>query len=183
MRRPGPGRLDHAPRRDVVGPTDFAAQVPALAKAFHLYLPDARGHATTRWDAADGFAIDDLADDIAAFVDALGLSTFHLLGFSMGAMTALHFGVLSPERLRTLVVAGITSREPRASVARRLMDPVRIDRDDPAWGAELAARHDAEAGARLATAAAGDRRRRGVTTAADAARSAADRRPGAGRRR
>ena len=36
-------------------------------------------------------------------------------------------GALAPERLRTLVVVGITTqREPRASVGRRLMDPARI---------------------------------------------------------
>jgi pimeloyl-ACP methyl ester carboxylesterase len=58
-------------------------------------------------------------------------------------MTALHFAVRRPERVRTLVVAGITTqREPRASVARRLMDPERVERDDPAWAARLAALHD-----------------------------------------
>jgi pimeloyl-ACP methyl ester carboxylesterase len=66
------------------GREDFAAQVPLFAKAFHLYLPDARGHATTRWDVRDGFDHDRLVDDVDAFVDALRLPTFHLLGFSMG---------------------------------------------------------------------------------------------------
>ena len=42
-----------------------------------------------------------LVDDVLAFVDALGLDTFHLLGFSMGAMTALQFATRHPERLRT----------------------------------------------------------------------------------
>ena len=43
---------------------------------------------------------------------------------------------------------GITpDREPRASVARRLMDPVRIDRSDPGWAADLARRHDPGQGA------------------------------------
>jgi 3-oxoadipate enol-lactonase len=84
-----------------------------------------------------------LADDVLAFADALGLATFHLLGFSLGAMTALGVAVRAPARLRTLVVVGIsTERQPRASVARRLMDPIRIDRQDPAWAADLAARHD-----------------------------------------
>ena len=84
-----------------------------------------------------------LVADLGAFVDAVGLETFHLLGFSMGAMTALMFATRVPERLRTLVIAGITTqREPRASVARRLMDPARADAD-PAWAATLARRHDA----------------------------------------
>jgi non-heme chloroperoxidase len=124
------------------GREDFAAQIPLFARGFHVYVPDARGHATTRWDAAQGFRYDRLVDDLLAFADAIGLETFHVLGLSMGAMTALQFATRHPERLRTLVIVGITTqREPRASVARRLMDPDRIDREEPTWAAELARRH------------------------------------------
>jgi pimeloyl-ACP methyl ester carboxylesterase len=129
------------------GRETFAAQIPALAEGFRLYLPDARGHGRTRWDAADGFEAEWLVDDLEAFVDGLGLRTFHLIGFSMGAMTALGFAARAPERLRTLVVVGITTaREPRASVGRRLMDPERIRRDDPAWAAEMALTIDVNQG-------------------------------------
>lgn len=128
---------------------DFREQLPTLTQAFRCYTPDARGHGRTRWDTdGGGFSADWLADDLLAFADALGLETFHLLGFSLGAMTALRVGVRAPQRLRTLVVVGITpDREPRASVARRLMDPVRIDRSDPAWAADLAGHHDPGQGA------------------------------------
>ena len=130
-----------------LGREDFAAQIPLFSKAFLLHVPDARGHGRTRWDAANGFRYDWLVDDLAAFVDALGLETFHVVGFSMGAMTALQYAVRHPERLRTLAIVGITTeREPRASVARRLMDPARADRDDPAWAALLGRRHDAGQG-------------------------------------
>ena len=111
------------------GREDFAAQIPLLSRAFRVYAPDARGHATTRWDVADGWKYEWLVDDVLAFADALGLSTFHLIGFSMGALTSLWFAVRHPERLRTLTVIGISpEREPRASVARHLMDAARIAR-------------------------------------------------------
>ena len=129
------------------GREDFAAQIPLFSRAFRLYLPDARGHGGTRWDATDGFRYDWLVDDLAAFVDAAGLETFHVVGFSMGAMTALQYAVRNADRLRTLTIVGITTqREPRASVARRLMDPDRADRDDPAWAALLGRRHDSGQG-------------------------------------
>jgi pimeloyl-ACP methyl ester carboxylesterase len=129
------------------GRESFAAQIPALAETFRLLLPDSRGHGGTHWDAADGFEAEWLVNDLEAFVDALGLRTFHLIGFSMGAMTALGFAVRAPDRLRTLVVVGITAaREPRAAVGRRLMDPERISRDDPAWAAEMALTVDASQG-------------------------------------
>lgn len=125
------------------GLEDFAGQVELFGQAFRIYLPDARGHGATRWDAADGFRFEWLVDDVAAFVDALHLETFHLLGFSMGAATALGFAVRQPERLRTLTLVGISpQKEPRASVARRFFDPDRIERHDPAWALELSRRHD-----------------------------------------
>jgi pimeloyl-ACP methyl ester carboxylesterase len=124
------------------GREDFLAQMPAFRRAFHLYAPDARGHAATIWDARKGFSTDMLVADLLAFADTLGPQTFHLLGFSMGAMTALRFAIEFPERLRTLVLVGCdTQREPRAAVSRRLMDPARIERDDPRWAAELEHRH------------------------------------------
>ena len=75
------------------GREDFAAQVPLFSRAFQVFLPDARGHATTRWDPAAGWSYAALVDDVAAFADAVGLATFHLLGFSMGAMTGLQFAI------------------------------------------------------------------------------------------
>jgi pimeloyl-ACP methyl ester carboxylesterase len=126
-----------------LGLEDYAAQLPLMSKAFLIYLPDARGHGRTRWDAAQGFRYDWLVDDLAGFVDALGIDSFHLLGFSMGAMTALQYAARHPERVRTLVVVGITpQREPRASVGRHLMDPARILAKDPGFAAILSRRHD-----------------------------------------
>ena len=125
------------------GRADFAAQLPLFEKAFRVHLPDARGHGRTRWDAADGFTYAMLVDDVLAFVNELGLDTFHLLGFSMGAMTALQVASREPDRIRTLVAMGITTqREPRATVVRRTLDPERIERDDARWAANLATLHD-----------------------------------------
>jgi len=125
------------------GRVDFAAQLPGLTSAFRVHLPDARGHGGTRWNPDAGFLADQLVGDLEGFVDALGLATVHLLGFSMGGLTALAFAARHPDRVRTLVVAGISpEREPRAGVVRKLLDPARIERDDPVWAGQLAHRHD-----------------------------------------
>ncbi|HUG49299.1 MAG TPA: alpha/beta hydrolase [Candidatus Limnocylindria bacterium] len=126
---------------------DWSAQRPLFRQAFRLYLVDARGHGGTKWDVRDGFDRDMLVDDLLAFADAMRLPTFHLAGFSMGAMTALTFATRYPERLRTALICGIDiQREPRASVARRLMDPERIQREEPEWAAQLERRHGAVQG-------------------------------------
>jgi pimeloyl-ACP methyl ester carboxylesterase len=120
----------------------WAAETPALARLHRVLAPDARGHGRSGWDPATGITWDLLVDDVAAFVDALGLETFHLAGFSMGAATALLYATRAPERLRSLLVAGTSLvDEPRRSVAKRLLDPDRIERDEPTFAAELAARH------------------------------------------
>jgi pimeloyl-ACP methyl ester carboxylesterase len=125
------------------GREDFGAQVPALARSFTCLLPDARGHATTVWSAAAGLHVADLVADLAALLDALGLASAHLVGFSMGGSTALAFAIAHPERVASLVLVGTaTEREPRTSVIRRLADVERIERQDPAWAAALARRHD-----------------------------------------
>jgi pimeloyl-ACP methyl ester carboxylesterase len=125
------------------GGDHFAGLRPVLATAFRCYMPDARGHGGTAWDPSESWTTVDLVADVDAFVDAVGLESFHLLGYSMGGMTALHFAARFPDRIRTLVAISIGSeREPRLSVGRSLMDPERITRDDPAWAARLAARHD-----------------------------------------
>jgi pimeloyl-ACP methyl ester carboxylesterase len=121
---------------------DWSAQRPLFRQGFKLYLVDARGHAGTRWDPRDGWGRDLLVEDLLAFADAVGLETFHLAGFSMGAMTALAFATRFPERLRTAIIVGTdVHRDPRARVAARLMDPDRIEREEPRWAAQLERRH------------------------------------------
>jgi len=127
---------------------DWAAQRPLFRQAFRIHLVDARGHAGTRWEVSGGFDQEMLVADLLAFADALQLTTFHVAAFSMGAMTALTFATRYPERLRTAIICGIdVQREPRASVARRLMDPKRIDREEPEWAAQLERRHGPVQGA------------------------------------
>jgi len=125
------------------GREDFGAQLTRLAGAFTCYLPDARGHGRTVYDARLGLELQDLVADLEAFADALGLATCHLLGFSMGGATALAAAIRRPERVRTLVLVGTaTEREPRTGWIRRTADLTRIDHQAPAWAAALAGRHD-----------------------------------------
>jgi pimeloyl-ACP methyl ester carboxylesterase len=121
---------------------DWSAQRPLFRQHFTLHLVDARGHARTTGAAEAPWSRDLLVDDLLALADALGLERFHVAGFSMGAMTALTFATRHPGRLASAIIAGISvEREPRTRVAARLMDPDRIERDEPAWAAQLDRRH------------------------------------------
>lgn len=46
-------------------------------------------------------------EDIRGVLDHLTIEKAHIVGFSMGGYAALHFGLLYPERTRSIVVAGV----------------------------------------------------------------------------
>ena len=107
------------------------------------------------------------------------------VGFSMGAMTALGFAVRAPSASGRWSSPGSRPSASRGRAStRRLMDPARIERDDPAWAADLAATLDPGQGAgawqRLLPAIAADV---AGPAAADRRRAARDHGPDAGRLR
>lgn len=55
--------------------------------------------------------------DIAAVIQGLGISKAHIVGSSMGAYAALHFGLMFPEMARSLVIASVGSGSPPADRA------------------------------------------------------------------
>src|SRR5947207_15663795 len=68
------------------GREDFGPQIPLFSKAFRCYLPDARGHGRTRWDASRGFTTELLVADLVPLADAVGLDNLHPTGVPMGGM-------------------------------------------------------------------------------------------------
>ena len=78
--------------------------IPALAEHFHVIAYDHRG--TGRSDRAlpDVVTVDDLADDIVALIDALGVAKAHLVGHAAGGVAGLALALKAPERLDKLVV-------------------------------------------------------------------------------
>lgn len=127
---------------------DWAHQRALFRQSFTCYLVDARGHAGTFWDGSGDWSREALVEDLGAFADALDLGVFHVAGFSMGALTALLFATRAPERLASALIVGIdVEAEPRTSIARRAMDPDRIEREEPAWARQLERRHDPVQGA------------------------------------
>jgi 3-oxoadipate enol-lactonase len=78
-------------------------QLPALSERFRVVRYDTRGHGRSPVPAGDS-TIDDLADDVVALLDRLGVATAHVAGLSIGGMTALRLAVREPQRVATLAV-------------------------------------------------------------------------------
>lgn len=88
-------------------------QVPALSDRYRLLRYDTRGHG--RSPVAGGrTTMEDLADDLAGLLDALGVERAHVVGLSLGGMTAQAFAVRHPHRLegRGLVLMGTSAHLP-----------------------------------------------------------------------
>jgi 3-oxoadipate enol-lactonase len=59
---------------------------------------------------AGPYALTELADDAIAVLDAEGVKSAHILGYSMGGCVAQLVGVLHPHRVRSLVLAATACR-------------------------------------------------------------------------
>ncbi|NGO68318.1 alpha/beta fold hydrolase [Streptomyces boncukensis] len=56
----------------------------------------------------DPYTAGDLADDLVAFLDALGLESAHLFGTSFGGAVAQHAALRHPERVASLILVATT---------------------------------------------------------------------------
>jgi 3-oxoadipate enol-lactonase len=88
-----------------------------LAARHRIVRWDARGHGRSAGTPEpDTYRWDNLARDLLALADALGIERFRAGGVSMGAATALHAAVLAPDRVTALVlVLAPTAYETRAA--------------------------------------------------------------------
>jgi 3-oxoadipate enol-lactonase len=78
-------------------------QVPALAERYRVITYDARGHGDS--PAPPGpYTLDDLVDDVVGLLDEVGAERAHLVGVSLGGMTAMRMAVREPARVHRLVL-------------------------------------------------------------------------------
>jgi len=79
------------------------AQADALAEHFRVVRYDTRGHGGSPVPTGP-YDIDDLADDVVALLDTLGVEKAHFVGLSLGGMTSMRLAARNPERVDRLVV-------------------------------------------------------------------------------
>ena len=79
----------------------------AMTDRYRVLALDQRGHGETQWAAANAYSTDDMTGDLRAFVAALGLKQFALLGLSMGGSVAIRYAGAQPAELSKLVIVDI----------------------------------------------------------------------------
>jgi pimeloyl-ACP methyl ester carboxylesterase len=78
-------------------------QLPALAEFFQVLVFDNRGAGRSEQPVED-YSMALFADDTAALMEALGLSSAHVLGISMGGYIAQELAIKYPERVQGLIL-------------------------------------------------------------------------------
>jgi len=84
-------------------PFAYASHIDTLAQHFRVIAPDARGYGRTVNTSGGQVLYDQLADDVFALADVLGLEQPLLCGFSDGAVTATIAAIRRPDAVRALV--------------------------------------------------------------------------------
>ena len=84
---------------------DFALEVDALAAQRRVVTLDQRGHGhSTKAGVLDGYTIEQLVADLAAFLEEVGRGPVDLLGHSMGGRVALGLVLSRPDLVSSLIL-------------------------------------------------------------------------------
>jgi non-heme chloroperoxidase len=111
----------------------YSRLLPHLSpERHHAYALDQRGHGDS--DRPDqGYAVDDFAADVVAFLDALRIERASLVGHSLGSVIARRVAETHPHRVERLVLIGAVPTPVNAGiqdfleVVRSLPEPVPAD--------------------------------------------------------
>ena len=87
----------------------YSRLLPLLDKKYRIYIPDQRGHGDSDRPVG-GYALQQFAADIVAFMDALNVKQAAIVGHSMGSFIGQHVAVLAPERVNRLVLIGSATK-------------------------------------------------------------------------
>jgi 3-oxoadipate enol-lactonase/4-carboxymuconolactone decarboxylase len=125
---------------DMTGPTDapvvvfsnslgttlemWDAQVRALARRYCCLRYDTRGHGRSQVVEAPP-TIDDLADDLSGLLQALDIPSAHVVGLSLGGMTAQALAVRHPDQVESLVLMATTAFMPPPETWNQRIETVR----------------------------------------------------------
>jgi len=84
----------------------MGAIIPKLAATHTVYALEFQGHGRTT-DVDRPITYANLADDVAAFMDAVGLAKADVFGYSMGAEAGLQLAIRHPSKVNKLVAAAV----------------------------------------------------------------------------
>lgn len=117
----------------------FSAQILPFSGSYRCLFPDFRGHGRTRcgslaWNSRM------IAGDMAGFLDALGIPSAHLFGYSCGAYVGCYMAAKYPEKVKSLVTVG-GGAYPRVESADSFLPESLLENNDLGFIEDMKARH------------------------------------------
>ena len=106
----------------------WTAQLAELRKTRRAVALDLRAHGQSERPAGGDYAIESLANDIAAVADGLGLKRFVLVGHSLGGAASIAYAGAHPQRVAGLVLVAAPGKTPRAQ-AQQVIGALQKDYD------------------------------------------------------
>lgn len=82
----------------------MGAVIPKLARTHKVYALELQGHGRTN-DIDRPITYPNLADDVAGFMNAVGIEKAVVFGYSMGACAGLQLAIRHPEKVNKLIFA------------------------------------------------------------------------------
>jgi pimeloyl-ACP methyl ester carboxylesterase len=79
----------------------------AMTDRYRVLALDQRGHGETGWASRDQYGTGEMVADVQAFVAALSLDRFAMLGLSMGGIVSIGYAGMRPPELERLVIVDI----------------------------------------------------------------------------
>jgi len=144
----GEDKPDHTPIVLIHGSTidshtDWDSVIPALARHYKVLAPDCRGHGRSN-NPNMSYSFKELADDVAAFVHALGYERAHIIGHSNGGNVALVTLMEHPDVIQTCILQAANAYVTRYLIEREpvVFDPESVAREAPQWREEMIALHE-----------------------------------------
>jgi pimeloyl-ACP methyl ester carboxylesterase len=107
-------------------------------EGYRVIAPDLRGHGRST-NPGGTFLFKDVARDIFALLDLLGIERVKAIGMSAGANTLLHMATQQPSRIDAMIHVSGTPRFP--DQARAIMKTMTEESRSPAEWAEMRGRH------------------------------------------
>ena len=93
-------------------------QVPPLAERYRVVTYDTRGHGASP-SPPGPWSLEDLVDDLVALLDAVGAPRAHVVGLSLGGMTAMRLAAREPGRVDRLALLCTSAKtEPQGFLDR-----------------------------------------------------------------
>jgi len=129
--------------------SSWRPHLAALTPHFRVLMPDSRAHERTN-NPSGALSYSGMADDWAAFVQALGLAKPFFFGYSDGGQTALEIGMRHPSLAGALVIGGATYQFSKlyyetvngfSFITNGAVDLAKMERLEPEWVAMLKADH------------------------------------------